>query len=535
MIAEQAIGIYYRTEFTAQGQGNRATRRVTILFPTLPLIVARPQAHKLPLAQCAIRLIKCVTPTRTQMEGGREDCRPDISSEAVEQHMTTVSNTPTLRDKQAPTEMKIKKRRGKGKEEGRGIKNAPTQSKKKPSRKSIILQRICDVLSGKSASRLPTKFIIHPTNLPFYLQKCEQRIAIKFRDYSHSMRTLYGDPSHHWSGKCPDSDRPAHRWRGDAKIADPARQLSVSVRRVPRRQSVRAVRSASAAIGSLSLLIRHGGRRQKAAEKKTLKKNKALRLAAENSEDVIDTSDEEDSESEEEQAKSDDRVMLEEESKLSQLHSALVAVRFKSDNTNSTLELAFGTRVRSFVRGTGIGSMTSIRALGRLTTRTSGYRGSARAEVRSSSRQRPGPGPITYRTEFTAQVFAGASRSPRQEHITLVPTWNNSSSTANAEAHPPPPPLDCRRQAPALAAPASRACPQARSPRPRSPPASARRLPAAIPDARGAAIRAEQRFIALEDELRAEIARLAARPASPPLYGHGHEKDAEAMLESKAA
>ncbi|KAJ7194025.1 hypothetical protein GGX14DRAFT_576682 [Mycena pura] len=59
---------------------------------------------------------------------------------------------------------------------------------------------------------------------------------------------------------------------------------------------------------------------------------------------------------------------------------------------------------------------------------------------------------------------------------------------------------------------------------------------AAIPDACAAAIRAEQRYLALEDELlalRAEVASLAARPASAPLHGHGHEKDAEAMLESK--
>ncbi|KAJ7194033.1 hypothetical protein GGX14DRAFT_404989 [Mycena pura] len=60
------------------------------------------------------------------------------------------------------------------------------------------------------------------------------------------------------------------------------------------------------------------------------------------------------------------------------------------------------------------------------------------------------------------------------------------------------------------------------------------RATAAIPDACCATIRPEQRYLALEDELRAlreEIARLAARPASVPLYGH--EKDAEVMLETK--
>ncbi|KAJ7194000.1 hypothetical protein GGX14DRAFT_586985 [Mycena pura] len=53
-----------------------------------------------------------------------------------------------------------------------------------------------------------------------------------------------------------------------------------------------------------------------------------------------------------------------------------------------------------------------------------------------------------------------------------------------------------------------------------------------IPDACAAAIRAEQRYLALEDELhalRAEIARLAVQPAL--LYAH--EKDAEAMFGAK--
>ncbi|KAJ7194027.1 hypothetical protein GGX14DRAFT_404982 [Mycena pura] len=109
------------------------------------------------------------------------------------------------------------------------------------------------------------------------------------------------------------------------------------------------------------------------------------------------------------------------------------------------------------------------------------------------------------------------------------------------------------------AAPATRspACPQARSHWPRSPPASVRCFSSALsrprsclraaaaaaaappgaeasPDACAAPIRAEQRYSALEVELRAlraEVASLAARPASALLYGH--EKDAEAMLESK--